>query len=161
MRSLASWMAAQFDPRLSCDDVKRTQDRRGRPAILKGLMDAEDADRAASSGVAAIIVSNHGGRQLDGAPSSISALPGIAPAVGGKVDVLMDGGITSVQDVIQTLALRARGVLLGRSFVYGLGALGEAGVTRALEIIRRELQITMALCGVRDVKDVGRGILAA
>jgi L-lactate dehydrogenase (cytochrome) len=160
MSSLSSWTATQFDPRLSWEDVKRVQDRWGGKLILKGIMDPEDAESAARTGADAIIVSNHGGRQLDGAPSSIAALPGIVDAVGNKTEVLMDGGIRSGQDVIKALALGAKGVFIGRSFLYGLGALGEEGVTLSLDIIRRELDVTMALCGLRDVRDVDERIIA-
>jgi L-lactate dehydrogenase (cytochrome) len=158
--SLSSWTATQFDPKLSWDDVKRFQDRWQGKLILKGILDPEDAENAAKTGADALIVSNHGGRQLDGAPSSIAALPGIVDAVGGKIEVLMDSGIRSGQDVIKALALGAKGVFIGRSFLYGLGAMGEQGVTLALDIIRRELDTTMALCGLRDVKDVDQNILA-
>ncbi len=160
MSSLSSWTATQFDPRLSWDDVKRFQDRWGGKLIIKGILDPEDAEQAAKTGADAIIVSNHGGRQLDGAMSSIAALPAIVDAVGSQVEVLMDGGIRSGQDVIKALALGAKGVFIGRAFLYGLGAMGEKGVTMSLDIIRRELDITMALCGLRDVRDVDRRILA-
>ncbi len=160
MSSLSSWTATQFDPKLSWDDVKRFQDRWGGKLILKGILDPEDAENAAKTGADAIIVSNHGGRQLDGAMSSVAALPGIVDAVGAKVEVLMDGGIRSGQDVIKALALGAKGVFIGRAFLYGLGAMGEQGVSIALDIIRRELDTTMALCGLRDVKNVDDRILA-
>ena len=160
MSSLSSWTANQFDPKLSWDDVKRFQDRWGGTLILKGILDPEDAEHAAATGADALIVSNHGGRQLDGAISSITALPGIVEAVGSRIEVLMDGGIRSGQDVIKALALGAQGVLIGRAFLYGLGALGGPGVDMALDIIRRELDTTMALCGLRDVNDVDRRILA-
>ena len=158
-RALSAWTAEQFDPTLSWDDIKRIKERWGGKLILKGILDAEDAELAVKSGADALIVSNHGGRQLDGAPSSISALPEIAGAVGSRIEVLMDGGIRSGQDVIKALALGAKGVLIGRAYVYGLGALGEVGVAKALEIIRKELDITMALCGLRDVKQVNADIL--
>ena len=161
MRSLSSWTASQFDPQLSWDDVKRIRDRWGGKLIIKGILDVEDAELAAATGIDAIVVSNHGGRQLDGAMSSIRALPEIARAVGTRVEVLMDGGIRSGQDVIKAVALGAKGVFIGRAYLYGLGALGEQGVTVALEIIRRELDITMALCGLRDIQDVDRRILAS
>ena len=159
LSSLSAWSAGQLDPTLNWDDVQWIKERWGGKLILKGIMDAEDAEIAARSGADALIVSNHGGRQLDGAPSSIAALPSIAQAVGGKIEVLMDGGIRSGQDVIKALALGAKGVFIGRAFVYGLGALGEAGVTKCLELIRNELDITMAFCGLRDVKQVDRTIL--
>ncbi|ACA20901.1 FMN-dependent alpha-hydroxy acid dehydrogenase [Methylobacterium sp. 4-46] len=160
LSSLSSWTAEQFDPTLNWDDVKRIQDRWGGPLILKGILDPEDAELAARSGAQALIVSNHGGRQLDGAPSSITALPAIAEAVGSRIEVLMDGGIRSGQDVIKALALGAKGVFIGRAFLYGLGAGGEAGVTQCLDIIRKELDTTMAMCGLRDVKAVTSDILA-
>ncbi|WP_158746661.1 alpha-hydroxy acid oxidase [Acidisphaera sp. L21] len=159
MSSLSSWTATQFDPRLSWDDVQRFQDRWGGKLILKGILDPEDAEMAAKTGADALIVSNHGGRQLDGAMSSIAALPGIVDAVGSRIEVLMDGGIRSGQDVIKALALGAKGVFIGRAFLYGLGALGEEGVTLALDIIRRELDTTMALCGLRNIEDVDQKIL--
>jgi L-lactate dehydrogenase (cytochrome) len=129
--------------------------------VLKGILDVEDASIAAQSGVDAIVVSNHGGRQLDGAVSSIRALPEICDAVQGKTEVWFDGGIRSGQDVLKALALGARGTLIGRAYAYGLGAMGEAGVTRALEVIEKELDVTMALCGLRDVKEASRAILRA
>jgi L-lactate dehydrogenase (cytochrome) len=127
--------------------------------ILKGILDPEDAEMAAKSGADALIVSNHGGRQLDGALSSIAALPAIVEQVGGRMEILFDGGIRSGQDVIKALALGAHGTFIGRAFLYGLGAMGEEGVTRCLDIIRKELDITMALCGLRDVRDVDGRIL--
>jgi L-lactate dehydrogenase (cytochrome) len=157
--SLSSWTAKQFDPKLDWDDVAWVRKLWGGKLILKGLMDPEDAERAADSGADALIVSNHGGRQLDGAPSSIEALPAIVDAVGDRIEVWVDGGIRSGQDVIKALALGARATMIGRPFLYGLGALGEEGVTRCLEIIRNELDITMALCGHRDVRTVDRSIL--
>jgi len=159
MSSLASWTNDQFDPKLNWDDVKRIKDLWGGKLILKGVLDPEDAEMAARSGADALIVSNHGGRQLDGALSSIEALPAIVDAVGGRTEILFDGGIRSGQDVIKALALGAHGTFIGRAFLYGLGAMGEAGVTRCLDIIRKELDVTMALCGLRDVKDVDERIL--
>lgn len=159
LSSLSSWTAEQFDPALSWDDVKWIKDRWGGKLILKGILDPEDAELAARSGADALIVSNHGGRQLDGAVSSITALPGIVEQVGGRMEVLMDGGIRSGQDVIKAVALGARGVLIGRAFLYGLGAMGEEGVTRCLDIIRKELDVTMALCGLRDIQQVDGNIL--
>jgi len=159
LSSLSEWSASQLDPTLNWDDVQWIKERWGGKLILKGIMDAEDAEIAARSGADAIIVSNHGGRQLDGAPSSIAALPPIVRAVGDKIEVLMDGGIRSGQDVIKALALGAKGVFIGRAFVYGLGAMGEAGVTRCLEIIQKELDVTMAFCGLRDVNQVDKAIL--
>ncbi len=159
MSSLSSWTSEQFDPALNWDDVKWIKDRWGGKLILKGILDAEDAELALGSGADAIIVSNHGGRQLDGAMSSIEALPGIVEAVGSKVELHMDGGIRSGQDVIKAIALGAKGTYIGRAFLYGLGANGEEGVTAAIEIIRKELDITMALCGLRDIKTVDANIL--
>lgn len=160
LRSLGAWTNESFDPALDWDAVKRIQDRWGGKLILKGILDPEDAVKAAATGAEALIVSNHGGRQLDGALSSIAALPSIVEAVGDRIEVLMDGGIRSGQDVIKALALGAKGVFIGRAFLYGLGAMGEAGVTTCLDIIRKELDITMALCGLRDVRHVGKDILA-
>jgi len=159
MSSLSSWTAEQFDPALSWEHVQWVRKRWNGKLILKGILDAEDARLAADSGADALIVSNHGGRQLDGAPSSISALPAIVDAVGDRIEVHLDSGIRSGQDVIKALALGARGVYIGRAFLYGLGALGEAGVTRCLEIIRNELDVTLALCGLTDIKQVDRRIL--
>ena len=159
MSSLSSWTSQQFDPRLSWADVEWIKKRWGGKLILKGILDAEDARLAADTGADALIVSNHGGRQLDGAPSSIAALPAIADAVGSRIEVWMDGGIRSGQDVLKAVALGAKGTMIGRSFIYGLGAMGEAGVTRALEIIARELDITMAFCGRTDIRRVDREIL--
>lgn len=159
MSSLSSWTAQQFDPRLSWDDVAWIKNRWGGKLILKGIMDPEDARRAVATGADALIVSNHGGRQLDGAPSAIRALPPIVDAVGSRIEVWMDGGIRSGQDVLKAVALGARGTLIGRAFLYGLGALGEAGVTRCLEIIRNELDVTMAMCGRTDIRDVNQSIL--
>ncbi len=159
MSSLSDWTASQFDPALSWDDVEWIKRRWGGKLILKGIQDVEDARLAAQSGADALIVSNHGGRQLDGAPSSISALPAIVNAVGDKIEVHMDGGIRSGQDVLKALALGAKGAYIGRAFLYGLGAMGEAGVTRALEIIHKELDLTMAFCGRTDVRKVDRDVL--
>lgn len=159
MSSLASWTAEQFDPALSWADVEWVKKLWGGKLILKGIMDAEDARLAADSGADALIVSNHGGRQLDGAPSSIHALPAIVDAVGERIEVWMDGGIRSGQDVLKAVALGARGTLIGRPFLYGLGAMGEAGVAKCLELIEREMDITMAFCGHTDIRKVGREIL--
>ncbi|MDR0224834.1 MAG: alpha-hydroxy-acid oxidizing protein [Burkholderiaceae bacterium] len=159
MSSLSSWTASQFDPSLNWQDVERIKKLWGGKLILKGIMDAEDARLAADSGADALIVSNHGGRQLDGAPSSIEALPGIAEAAGRDIEVWMDGGIRSGQDVLKARALGARGTMIGRSFLYGLGAHGEQGVTRALQIIQKELETTMAFCGHTQIDTVDRSIL--
>ena len=159
MSSLSSWTQQQFDPRLSWADVEWIKKRWGGKLILKGILDVEDARLAADSGADALIVSNHGGRQLDGAPSSIEALPPIVEAVGSRIEVWMDGGIRSGQDVLKAVALGAKGTLIGRPFLYGLGAMGEAGVTKCFEIIRNELDLSMAFCGKTDLRQVGRDIL--
>jgi L-lactate dehydrogenase (cytochrome) len=159
MSSLSAWTSQQFDPALSWADVEWVKQRWGGKLIIKGIMDAEDARLAANSGADALIVSNHGGRQLDGAQSSIGALPAIVDAVGQQIEVHMDGGIRSGQDVIRARALGAKGVYIGRPFLYGLGAGGEAGVTKCLEIIRNELDLTMAFCGLRDINHVDKNIL--
>jgi L-lactate dehydrogenase (cytochrome) len=159
LSSLGAWTAEQFDQQLSWKDVEWIKERWGGKLILKGILDKEDAVMATNSGADAIIVSNHGGRQLDGAPSSISVLEEIADAVGDRIEVHMDGGIRSGQDVLRALCLGAKGVYIGRPFLYGLGAHGKAGVTKALEIIRTELDTTLALCGRRDILDVGKDML--
>ncbi|AZO09613.1 alpha-hydroxy-acid oxidizing protein [Mesorhizobium sp. M3A.F.Ca.ET.080.04.2.1] len=154
--SLSSWTTEQFDPQLSWKDVAWIKERWGGKLILKGILDKEDALMAAKTGADAIIVSNHGGRQLDGAPSSISVLEEIADAVGDQIEVHMDGGIRSGQNVLKALCLGAKGTYIGRPFLYGLGAMGKAGVTQALEIIRKEMDVTLALCGKRLVTDMGK-----
>jgi L-lactate dehydrogenase (cytochrome) len=156
LTSLSSWTSQQFDPSLDWDDVRDFRRQWRGKLILKGIIDAEDAKQALDVGADAIIVSNHGGRQLDGAISSVAALGAVADAVGHKIEVHMDGGIRSGQDVLKALALGAKGTYIGRAFLYGLGAMGEAGVTETLRIIRNELDISMALCGVRDVKALSR-----
>ncbi|MCX7272127.1 MAG: alpha-hydroxy acid oxidase [Burkholderiales bacterium] len=159
MSSLSAWTASQFDPGLNWGDVEWIKKRWGGKLILKGIQDVEDARLAAATGADALVVSNHGGRQLDGALSSIASLPAIVAEVGDRIEVHMDGGIRSGQDVLKAVALGARGTFIGRSFLYGLGAMGEEGVTRALEIIARELDLTMALCGRRELSTVDRSIL--
>jgi len=159
MGSLSEWTAKQFDPQLNWGDVEWIRKRWGGKLILKGIQDVEDARLAADSGADALIVSNHGGRQLDGAQSSIEALPAIVAEVGRRIEVHMDGGIRSGQDVLKAWALGARGTYIGRAFLYGLGALGQAGVTKALEIIHKELDLTMAFCGHTRIGTVDRGIL--
>lgn len=159
MKSLAAWTNEQFDPSLSWADVDWVRERWGGKLILKGIMEVEDAKLAAQHGADAIVVSNHGGRQLDGAPSSIHALPAIVDAVGSKLEVWMDGGIRSGQDVLKAWALGARGTMIGRAMVYGLGAMGEAGVTKALQILHKELDVTMAFCGHTNIGNVDRAIL--
>ena len=159
MSSLGSWTSEQFDLTLDWDDVKRIKDWWGGKLIIKGILDAEDAKLAVKSGADALVVSNHGGRQLDGADSSIALLPEIVAAVGDDIEVWMDGGIRSGQDMLKAVALGAQGTLLGRAFLYGLGADGKQGVTKALEIIHKELDMTMALCGHRDIRNITRDIL--
>jgi len=159
LSSLSSWTAEQFDPQLSWADVAWIKEQWGGPLIIKGICDVEDAKAAAETGADAIIVSNHGGRQLDGAPSSISMLEPIVDAVGHKIEVHLDGGIRSGQDVLKAVALGAKGTYIGRPFLYGLGAMGKDGVTLALSILRKEMDITMALCGKRDINDVNSSIL--
>ncbi|WP_375255392.1 L-lactate dehydrogenase [Yoonia sp.] len=157
--SLSSWIAEAFDHALDWDRVAQLMKMWGGPVILKGILDADDARKAAELGADAIIVSNHGGRQLDGALSSIRALPAIMDAVGDKVEVHLDSGIRSGQDVLKALAMGAKGTYIGRAYVNGLGAMGEKGVTTALDVIHKELDLTMALCGRRDVNDLDRDIL--
>ena len=159
MSSLSSWTAQQFDPCLNWGDVAWIKERWGGKLILKGIQDVEDAHMAVQSGADALIVSNHGGRQLDGAQSSIEALPAIVDAVGSQIEVHMDGGIRSGQDVVKARALGARGVYIGRAFLYGLGAMGEEGVSKALEIIHKELDLTMAFCGRMQMDNVDKSIL--
>ena len=161
LTTLSQWIAGQFDPTLSWKDVEWVKKLWGGKLVLKGVLDAEDAMIAAQSGAEALVVSNHGGRQLDGTLSSIRALPEVVDAVAEGSEVWFDGGIRGGQDVLKALALGARATLIGRAFAYGLGAMGEAGVTRALEIIQRELDVTMALCGLREVRDANRSILRA
>jgi len=158
-RSLAAWVSEQIDPTLGWHDVEWIKRCWGGRLIVKGILEPDDARRAAEAGADAIVVSNHGGRQLDGAPSTISVLPDIVEAVGTRTEVWLDGGIRSGQDVLRALALGARGVLIGRAFLYGLGALGEAGVTKCLELIARELDLTMALCGQTRLDAVDSCIL--
>lgn len=159
MSSLAQWTAGQFDPTLSWDDVRELRRLWDGKVIIKGVMDAEDAAKAMDVGADAIIVSNHGGRQLDGAPSSIAALPQIVDMVGGRCEVWMDGGIRSGQDVLRALALGADGTMIGRAFLYGLAAGGKTGVQQVLQIIQKELDLTMAFCGRRALGEVDSDIL--
>lgn len=154
--SLGAWTAEQFDPSLDWGKIAKLKEMWGGKVILKGILDAEDARMAAKVGADAIVVSNHGGRQLDGALSSIRMLPQILDAVGDEVEVHLDSGIRSGQDVLKALAMGAKGTMIGRAFVYGLGAMGQQGVTTALEVIQKELDTTMALCGERHVTDLGR-----
>ena len=158
--SLSAWTSQQFDPALSWDDVAWIKDKWGGKIIIKGIMEPEDAHLAVKSGADALIVSNHGGRQLDGALPSIEALPAIVDAVGkDNIEIYLDSGVRSGQDVIRSVAMGARGVFIGRPFLYGLGAMGEAGVTKALEVIHNEADLTMAFCGLRNIKDVNKSIL--
>ncbi|AZR95876.1 alpha-hydroxy-acid oxidizing enzyme [Bordetella trematum] len=159
LSSLSSWTAEQFDPRLNWDDVAWIKERWGGKLILKGVLDAEDARMAAATGADALIVSNHGGRQLDGALSTIEVLPSIVDAVGAQTEVWLDSGIRSGQDVLKSVALGARGTMIGRAFLYGLGAYGKAGVTRALEILYKEADVTMALCGRKNLAQIDHTIL--
>ena len=159
LTTLGQWIAGQFDPTLSWKDVEWVKKLWGGKLILKGIMDVEDARIAATTGADAIVVSNHGGRQLDGTISSIRALPEVVQAVGGRTEIWFDGGIRSGQDVLRALALGARGTMIGKAFAWGLGAMGEAGVAKTLEIIHKELDVTMALCGLRDVRDASPAIL--
>lgn len=159
LSSLSSWTAEQFDPSLSWADIEWIKKLWGGKLILKGIMDPQDVPMAIDSGADALVVSNHGGRQLDGAPSSIAALPGIARAAGDKIEVWMDGGIRSGQDILRARALGAHGTMIGRPFLYALGAMGEEGVHRCLEILANELDISMAFCGRTSINDVDRSIL--
>ena len=155
LSSLSSWTNEQFDPKLDWSKIERIREKWGGKLILKGILDAEDARRAADFGADAIVVSNHGGRQLDGALSSIRILPSIVRAVKGQTEIWIDSGIRSGQDVLKALALGADAAMIGRAYIYGLGAMGQAGVTKALEVMKKELDITMALCGERDIANLG------
>ncbi|MBW9332147.1 alpha-hydroxy-acid oxidizing protein [Herbaspirillum sp. RU 5E] len=159
VQTLSKWTASQFDPTLNWEDVAWIKQQWGGKLILKGILDVEDAKLAVQSGADAIVVSNHGGRQLDGAMSSIEALPAIAEAVGDQIEVWFDGGIRSGQDVLKAVALGARGTMIGRAFLYSLGAMGGEGVSQMLEIMRKELDVSMALTGTKDIQDVGPQIL--
>jgi len=160
VNSLASWISTQFDPALSWKDVEWVRGLWPGKLIIKGVLDVDDAKLAAKTGASAIVVSNHGGRQLDGAPSSISALPKIADAVGNEIELMFDGGIRSGQDLMRALALGARSCLIGRAYIFGLAAGGQAGVAKAIEIIGKELDVTMALCGVNSIREIGRQVIA-
>jgi L-lactate dehydrogenase (cytochrome) len=157
---LSKWIAEQFDPTLSWKDVEWVKSLWPGKLVLKGILDVEDARIAAKTGAAALVVSNHGGRQLDGAPSSISALPAIADAVGSEIEVMFDGGIRSGQDILRALALGARSCMSGRAYIYGLGAGGQAGAARAIEIMRNELDISMALTGITNIATIDRRAIA-
>jgi L-lactate dehydrogenase (cytochrome) len=156
LADLTAWTNEQFDLKLDWKKVARIRDQWGGKLVMKGILDAEDAQMAVDNGADAIVVSNHGGRQLDGALSSIRILPSVVRAVDGKTEIWLDSGIRSGQDVLKALAMGASGTMIGRAYIHGLGAMGEAGVTRALEVIRKEMDTTMALCGERDLKDIGR-----
>jgi L-lactate dehydrogenase (cytochrome) len=158
--SLATWVSRQFDPTMTWKDIEWIRSIWPGKIVLKGILDVEDAKIAAATGVSAIVVSNHGGRQLDGAPSSIAALPAIADAVGDAVELLFDGGIRTGADILRALALGAHACLIGRAYVYGLGAGGQAGVTKAIEILRKELDVAMALTGTTSVRHVGREVIS-
>jgi L-lactate dehydrogenase (cytochrome) len=160
VNSLAEWISGQFDPALSWKDVEWVRSLWPGKLIIKGVLDLDDAKLAAKTGANALVVSNHGGRQLDGAPSSISALPRIADAIGGEIEIMFDGGIRSGQDMLRALALGARSCLIGRAYIFGLAAGGQAGVARAIDVIRSELDVSMALCGVNSVRDVSRSVIA-
>jgi L-lactate dehydrogenase (cytochrome) len=160
VKELAQWTAQQFDPALNWKDVEWIKTVWPGKLIIKGILDAEDAKTAAKLGADAIVVSNHGGRQLDGAPSSISALPKVVDAVGGDLEVLFDGGIRTGADVLRALALGARACMIGRAYIYGLGALGKAGVAKAIDILEKELDVAMALTGTNRVAEIGRHVIA-
>jgi L-lactate dehydrogenase (cytochrome) len=157
--SLMSWTNEQFDPQLDWGKIARIKEKWGGKLILKGILDAEDAKLAAAAGADAIIVSNHGGRQLDGALSSIRVLPSIVAAVGDQTEVWLDSGIRSGQDILKAMAMGAKGTMIGRAYIYGLGAMGQKGVTKALEILHKEMDVSMALCGKKDLSKVDRDIL--
>ena len=157
--SLSAWTSEQFDPSLDWNKVKKIKEEWGGKVILKGILDSEDAKMALTVGADAIIVSNHGGRQLDGAISSIKALPSILDAVGNKIEVHIDGGIRTGQDVLKCLAMGAKGTYIGRAYTYGLGALGEKGVKKTLEILQKEMDVTMALCGEKNILNVSKNNL--
>jgi L-lactate dehydrogenase (cytochrome) len=160
INTLATWISSQFDTSLSWKDIEWVRSIWPGKLILKGILDVEDAEEAAKTGAQALVVSNHGGRQLDGAPSSIEVLPEIADAIGSKMEIMFDGGIRSGQDVMRALALGAKSCMIGRAYVYGLGAAGEAGVAKAIEILAKELTTTMGLCGVNTVAEIGDHVLA-
>jgi L-lactate dehydrogenase (cytochrome) len=160
IKSLAQWTNEQFDPRLNWKDVQWIRDQWPGKLIIKGILDVDDAKLAAKTGASALIVSNHGGRQLDGAPSSISMLPKVADAVGSQIELMFDGGIRTGADILRALALGARSCMIGRAYIYGLGANGEAGVGKAIDILKKELDVSMALCGVKSIDEIGPHVLA-
>jgi L-lactate dehydrogenase (cytochrome) len=157
---LSSWTNSQFDTTLTWKDIDWIRSIWPGKLVLKGILDVEDAEEAAKTGAQALVVSNHGGRQLDGAPSSIEALPEIVDAVGSKMEVMFDGGIRSGMDAMRALALGAKSCMIGRAYVYGLGAAGEAGVAKALDVLAKELTTTMGLCGVNTIAEIDEGVLA-
>jgi L-lactate dehydrogenase (cytochrome) len=160
IKSLAQWTNEQFDPRLNWKDVEWIRDQWGGKLIIKGILDVDDAKLAAKTGASALIVSNHGGRQLDGAPSSISALPKVADAVGSDIELMFDGGIRTGADILRALALGARSCMIGRAYIYGLGANGQAGVAKAIDILKKELDVAMALTGTKSIDEIGPHVLA-
>ena len=160
IKSLAQWTNEQFDPRLNWKDVEWIRDLWRGKLIIKGILDIDDAKRAAKTGASALVVSNHGGRQLDGAPSSIAMLPKIVDAVGSDIEFMFDGGIRTGADILRALALGARSCMIGRAYVYGLGANGEAGVAKAIDILKKELDVSMALTGVKSIDEIGPQVLA-
>jgi L-lactate dehydrogenase (cytochrome) len=159
MSSLSAWTHGQFDPTLNWKDIEWIKQRWGGKLILKGIQDVEDARLAVESGADALVVSNHGGRQLDGAQSSVMALPAVVAAVGSQIEVMMDGGVRTGQDVLKAVALGARGVMIGRAFLYALGAMGEEGVTKMLQVLRNEMDVTMALCGRTSIAEIDKSVL--
>jgi len=161
LASVSGWVASQFDPSLNWKDVDWIRSIWPGKLIIKGILDVEDAEEAVKTGAQALVVSNHGGRQLDGAPSSIEVLPEIADAVGSRIEVLFDGGIRSGQDVMRALALGAKSCMIGRAYIHGLGAYGGPGVAKAIDIIRNELSVTMGLCGVKTIAEIGTQVLAS
>jgi L-lactate dehydrogenase (cytochrome) len=160
INQLSQWTASQFDTTLTWKDVEWIRSIWPGKLILKGILDVEDANEAVKSGAQALVVSNHGGRQLDGAPSSIEVLPEIVEAVGSQMEILFDGGIRSGQDVVRALALGAKSCMIGRAYVHGLGAGGEAGVAKAIDLIRNEMNVTMGLCGVNTIAEIDDHVLA-
>ena len=158
--TLAAWVSKQFDPTLNWNDIAWIRELWPGPIVVKGVLDPQDAREAVKAGVTAIVVSNHGGRQLDGAPSTISSLPAVVDAVGDQIEVIFDGGIRSGQDILRALALGARSCLLGRAYIYGLGAAGQAGVTKAIDILRNELAVSMGLTGTTSVRNVPHNVIA-